>query len=272
MRFFVRFAYCGTAFHGSQSQPGGGTVQDTMEAAFALLLRQPIALVLAGRTDAGVHAEMMWAHFTIEPEAAGGQGAWDLSSSEGLANLRFRLNRVLPESIAIYEICPVTEDAHARFDAMARTYHYRITTQKNPFLYGSRTRVREGLDFERMNEAAALLLGKQDFSSFCRTHTDVKTKLCHITRAEWIRENAHEATFVITADRFLRNMVRAVVGTLFEVGRGQLSVEDFAQVIAQQDRQSAGESAEAKGLYLVEIIYPSTIFTPITPNNTRVFE
>ncbi len=259
MRWFVRFAYKGTAYHGSQSQPNGGTVQDIMERAFALVLRQPVALTFAGRTDAGVHAEMMWAHFDLSCEAVT-QAGYNLSFAEGRQELLYRLNRLLPSDIALYELRPVTDEAHARFDATARTYHYRITTRKDPFSTTLRTQVRSGLDFAAMNEAAKCLLGRQDFSSFCRVHTDVKTKFCTITRAEWIQESNTDYVFVITADRFLRNMVRAVVGTLFDVGYGKLSPAAFAEVIARQDRQKAGESAPAEGLYLVDIHYPTTIF------------
>lgn len=259
MRYFVRLAYKGTAYHGSQSQPAGGTVQDIVEQAFSLVLRQPIPLTFAGRTDAGVHAEMMWAHFDIEGEVALSTG-FNLSFAEGRRDFLYRLNRILPTDIALYELRPVTDEAHARFDATERTYHYRITTRKDPFSTELRTQVRSGLDFAAMNEAAKSLLGRQDFSSFCRVHTDVKTKFCTVVRAEWLRENDTEYTFVITADRFLRNMVRAVVGTLFEVGYGKLPASSFAAIIAQQNRQKAGDSAPAQGLYLVDIQYPETRF------------
>ncbi len=259
MRWFVRFAYKGTAYHGSQSQPVGGTVQDTMEQAFALVLRQPVPLTFAGRTDAGVHAETMWVHFDLPADAALSIG-YNLTSQDGRHNLLYRLNRLLPSDIALYELRSVTDEAHARFDATARTYHYRITTRKDPFATELRTQVRNGLDFTAMNEAAKYLLGRQDFSSFCRVHTDVKTKFCTVLRAEWVRESDTEYAFVITADRFLRNMVRAVVGTLFEVGYGKMPISSFATVIAQQNRQKAGDSAPAQGLYLVDIQYPECIF------------
>lgn len=246
MRYFITFAYDGTHFHGSQTQPNGNTVQAEMEAAFATILRQPVALTFAGRTDAGVHAEQMVAHFDFDTPLP--------------ANLGGRLNNLLPASIAIQHIRPVTNDAHARFDAQARTYHYRITTRKDPFLYITHTRVAPGLDFEAMNEAAALLLGKQDFASFCRVHTDVKTTICDVKEARWVVENETEAYFVITADRFLRNMVRAVVGTLFEVGRGRITKAQFAEVISAKDRKKAGHSADAEGLSLIHISYPETIY------------
>jgi tRNA pseudouridine38-40 synthase len=248
MRYFIQFAYLGTDFHGSQTQPNGVTVQQTMEEAMATILRTPTPLTFAGRTDAGVHARQMWAHFDAEqalPE-----------------NLVHRLNALLPESIAIYSIVRVCADAHARFDASARTYRYYITTRKDPFAGRIRTRVAQGLDFEAMNRAAELLLGRQDFASFCRLHTDVKTTICDVREAYWTVENECEAHFTITADRFLRNMVRAVVGTLFDVGRGKLTEEQFQAIIRAQSRASAGQSADARGLFLEQIRYPATIFAP----------
>ena len=246
MRYFISFAYRGTDFHGSQTQPNGNTVQAEMEAAFATILREPVALTFAGRTDAGVHADKMVAHFDVEKAVP--------------VNLGARLNNLLPDSIAVIDLCRVTDEAHARFDALERTYHYRITTRKDPFLYINHTRVAKGLDFEAMNSAAKALLGKQDFASFCRSHTDVKTTICDVREARWVQENETEAYFVIRADRFLRNMVRAVVGTLFEVGKGKMTAEQFKQVIEAHDRCKAGHSAPAEGLSLVEIIYPKNTY------------
>lgn len=246
MRYFITFAYNGTDFHGSQSQPNGNTVQAEMEAAFATILRKPVALTFAGRTDAGVHAEKMVAHFDLEKPIP--------------ANLGGRLNNLLPFSIAVRDIQRVTDDAHARFDASSRTYHYRITMRKDPFTKQTRVRIGTILDYTAMNHAAKLLLGKQDFASFCRAHTDVKTTICDVKEAKWVIENDHEATFVITADRFLRNMVRAVVGTLFEIGRGRMTKEDLQTIIAAHDRCKAGHSAPPEGLSLVEIEYPKNIY------------
>ena len=248
MRYFLRFAYDGTAFHGSQRQPNGVTVQETMEQALAMIFREPIPLTFAGRTDAGVHAREMYAHFDIGcqlPDAG---------------HICFRLNGILPDSIAIFDIYSVTDDAHARFSAVRRTYEYHIVDHKDPFLCQQATRVRPGLDFEAMNEAAQLLIGKQDFASFCRTNTDVKTTICDLTRAEWRELGNGHAVFTIAADRFLRNMVRAVVGTLFEVGRGKMTKEQFAEVITQHNRCAAGDSAPAEGLFLVHIDYPQELF------------
>lgn len=246
MRYFIEFSYNGTEFHGSQTQPNGNTVQAEMEAAFATILREPVSLTFAGRTDAGVHAEKMVAHFDWEKTLP--------------ANFGARLNNLLPPTIAISNLYRVTDDAHARFDATARTYQYRIITRKDPFLYVTHTRVAPGLDLEAMNKAARYLLGKQDFASFCRTHTDVKTTICDVREAKWVQESETEAYFVITADRFLRNMVRAVVGTLFEVGRGKMTEEQFADIIASHNRCKAGHSAPAEGLSLVEIIYPKNLY------------
>ena len=246
MRYFITFSYDGTNFHGSQMQPNGNTVQAEMEAAFATILRVPVALTFAGRTDAGVHAEKMVAHFDWPDKLP--------------ANLGARLNNLLPASIAVIDICRVTNDAHARFDALERTYRYRITTRKDPFLYINHARVAAGLDFEAMNKAAQLLLGQLDFASFCRTHTDAKTTICDVREARWEQESETEAYFVISANRFLRNMVRAVVGTLFEVGKGKMTASQFKAVIEAKDRCRAGHSAPAEGLSLVEIIYPKNIY------------
>lgn len=246
MRYFIEFSYNGTDFHGSQTQPNGNTVQAEMEAAFATILRAPVALTFAGRTDAGVHAEKMVAHFDSDKTVP--------------ANFAARLNNLLPASIAVTGLRRVTDEAHARFDAIERTYYYRITTRKDPFLYINHTRVAAGLDFEAMNKAARLLLGKQDFASFCRAHTDAKTTICDVREARWVQESETEAYFVITADRFLRNMVRAVVGTLFEVGKHRMTETQFGEVIAAHNRCQAGHSAPAEGLSLVEIIYPKNTY------------
>ena len=249
MRFFIKFSYLGTDFHGSQRQPNGNTVQETMEKALAMIFREEVPLTFAGRTDAGVHAREMYAHFDIA------------NSQLPIANnLVFRLNGILPNAIAIHALLPVTDEAHARFSATRRTYEYHIVNYKDPFLRTLATRVRPGLDFDAMNEAATHLIGKQDFASFCRSNTDVKTTICDLTRAEWqVLDNGH-AVFTIAADRFLRNMVRAVVGTLFEVGRGKMTKEQFAEVITKHNRSAAGDSAPAEGLYLTQIDYPATLF------------
>ena len=250
MRYFIKFSYLGTEFHGSQRQPNGITVQETMEQALKMIFREEVPLTFAGRTDAGVHAREMYAHMDVGDEAMRREGE----------RLVFRLNGILPNSIAIYDIVPVTDEAHARFTAKSRTYEYHIVDHKDPFVHDLATRVRPGLDFNAMNEASKYLIGKQDFASFCRSNTDVKTTICDLTYAQWeVKENGH-AVFTITADRFLRNMVRAVVGTLFEVGRGKMTIEQFAEVITQHTRTAAGDSAPAEGLYLTQIIYPEDIW------------
>ena len=250
MRYFIKFSYLGTEFHGSQRQPNGITVQETMEQALKMIFREEVPLTFAGRTDAGVHAREMYAHMDVGDEAMRREGE----------RLVFRLNGILPNSIAIQDIVPVTDEAHARFTAKSRTYEYHIVDHKDPFLHDLATRVRPGLDFDSMNKAAKYLIGKQDFASFCRSNTDVKTTICDLTYAQWeVKENGH-AVFTITADRFLRNMVRAVVGTLFEVGRGKMTIEQFAEVITQHTRTAAGDSAPAEGLYLTQIIYPEEIW------------
>ena len=248
MRYFIRFSYNGTNYHGSQVQPNGNTVQAELERALSLLLRTPISTIFAGRTDAGVHAETMYAHFDVENPVPD--------------NLAFRINGILPEDIAVTAVLRVRDDAHARFDATSRTYEYRIINKKDVFCPTTRTRVRPGLDIAAMNDAAKHLLGKQDFASFCRAHTDVKTTICDVRRADWTIIDEDTAVFTITADRFLRNMVRAVVGTLFDVGYGKTKADDVVNIIRQMKRSQAGQSAPAEGLFLTEIVYPEDIFTP----------
>ncbi len=250
MRYFLYFSYRGTDFHGWQRQPNGVSVQEVLEDALTLILRTPTNVVGAGRTDAGVHAQSMIAHFDIE------------TSIDDTKKFVLRLNGVLPESIAVQDVRLVKDDAHARFDAIRRTYEYRVTFRKDPFMGKLLTRLHAPLDFEAMNDAAKILLETEDFGSFCKLHTDVKTTLCNVTRADWQPlvgiEDAY--VFTITANRFLRNMVRAVVGTLFEVGRGKMTKEQFADIVAQKHRTAAGMSAPAEGLFLVNVEYPKEIF------------
>lgn len=219
-----------------------------MEETFTTILRQPIALTFAGRTDAGVHALSMVAH-------------WDMNEplSIEITNLVARLNALLPDSIAIRSIYPVTDDAHARFSALARTYQYRIVEHKSPFDINQSTYVAPGLDYALMNKAATHLMGRHDFASFCKLHTDVKTTFCTITHAEWTATDDGHAVFTITADRFLRNMVRAIVGTLFEVGRHKITIQQWDDIIASLNRCQAGQSAPPQGLFLTNITYPDTI-------------
>ena len=238
MRYFIEFAYKGTNYHGSQVQPNGVTVQGVMQDAFLTILRQPVALTFAGRTDSGVHALQMFAHFELDTTPPTPE----------------RLNRLLPEDIAVYRIFPVAEDMHARFSAVSRTYEYRIVTSKSPFTPHLRTYIPGPLDYAAMNNAAQLLLGTHDFATFCKAHTDSKTTICTVTEAEW-KTDGNGAIFTITANRFLRNMVRAIVGTLFEVGRHRISLEDFEAVIASLSRQSAGQSVPPDGLFLTHVRY-----------------
>lgn len=247
-RYFIYLAYDGTLYHGWQVQPNGVSVQGTLMKALSTLLRREVEVVGAGRTDAGVHASMMVAHF---------------DSDEALSpqHLTDKLNRLLPPDISVCRIVPVTPEAHARFDATSRTYKYYITTAKKPFRRGYVCRLYGPCpDMEKMNEAARLLFNYTDFTSFSKLHTDVKTNNCRIMHAAWTPHGDDEWVFTIRADRFLRNMVRAIVGTLLEVGRGKLSVEDFARVIEQKDRCKAGSSVPGHALFLVDITYPEALF------------
>lgn len=252
-RHFINLAYLGAPFHGWQTQPNASSVQETVEQALATLLRREVPIVGAGRTDAGVNASMMIAHADL-PERV-----------DDDTRLVRALNSILGNDITIRWIHPVHAGAHARFDAVARTYHYYARTIRNPFAGKLSWVAPSTLDFERMNEAAMELLRTDDFTSFSKLHTDVKTNICHVTRAEWRRveglgwPGAPEWVFEITADRFLRNMVRAVVGTLVDVGRGKLSVEGFREVIGRRDRCAAGTSMPGEPLFLHDIIYPYPI-------------
>ena len=246
-RYFIYLGYNGKSFCGWQIQPNGITVQQSIEEALSTILRQSVSIVGAGRTDAGVHAKLMVAHFDME------------NPIENLPFLTDKLNRLLPKDIAIYKIVPVRPDAHARFDATARTYKYYVTLQKDPFNYELVYRYFGKLDFERMNEACKVLFDYIDFTSFSKLHTDVKTNNCHIYEAGW-KQEGEVWVFTIKADRFLRNMVRAIVGTLLEVGRGKLTIEGFRKVIEIKDRCKAGTSAPGHALYLVDVDYPKELF------------
>lgn len=243
-RYFMLLAYRGAPYHGWQSQPGVTTVQSVMEDALTTILRVPVKITGAGRTDAGVNARRMVAHFDVAEPIA------DTSL------LVRSLNSLVGRDIAVYDICRVADDAHARFDATSRTYHYYAVSRKSPFFYPLSWQAPADLDYDAMNRAAQLLLTTTDFTSFSKLHTDVKTNNCRVTRAEWVDIGHDARVFVITADRFLRNMVRAVVGTLVDVGRGKLSVEDFSRIIDARDRCSAGTSMPAQALYLWDVTYP----------------
>lgn len=244
MRYFIRLSYRGAPFHGWQVQPNAESVQGTLERALSVALRRDIQIVGAGRTDAGVNAREMFAHFDFDAPLA------------DKGRLIVSLNRLVGRDIAVHDIIPVAGDAHARFDATSRTYKYFVSFEKTPFFYPLSWHCPNPLDIERMNEAASVLLNTEDFTSFAKLHSDVKTNICHVTHARWEMEGETMAVFTITADRFLRNMVRAVVGTLVEVGRGKMSVSDFKNVIERKDRCAAGQSMPGEALFLWEVKYP----------------
>jgi tRNA pseudouridine38-40 synthase len=266
MRYFITLSYDGTRFHGWQVQPNGISVQGELQRALSLLLRQPIAVTGAGRTDAGVHASMMVAHFDVSPltptheEKAIATRQPPLNSQSSPVDcqqLVYKLNKLLPQDIAVQRVEPVSDELHARFSALARTYYYYLHTVKSPFLRHYSCELHYPLDFALMNQAAALLMEYDDFGAFCKSHADVKTTLCHVTEARWVKLDEGQWRFEITANRFLRNMVRAVVGTLIEVGRGRLTLDDFRRVVEGKRRTEAGESMPAHALFLERIAYPS---------------
>ena len=242
MRYFVWFSYDGTAYHGWQIQPNGITVQSELQRCLSLLLREEITLTGAGRTDTGVHARRMAAHFdtrqAFDPEV-----------------LTKKLNGLLHQDIGVYSVEPVSDELHARFSAVERTYRYYVHTRKDPFLRMYSLELHYQLDYELMNEAGRILTEYDDFGAFCKAGSDVKTTLCRVTHAQWHQTSPSTWYFEITANRFLRNMVRAVVGTLVEVGRGRMSLEDFRQVIEGKQRTQAGESMPAKALFLENVKY-----------------
>ncbi len=249
-RYFIHLSYDGTAYHGWQIQPNGISVQEKLQTALTTLLRQPTEVVGAGRTDAGVHARVMVAHFDsdipIDPP-----------------QLAYRLNRILPRDISVQSIEAVPDDWHARFTATSRTYHYYLHTGKSSFLRTYSCESHYPLNFDRMNQAAQLLIGTHDFNCFCKAGADVKTTICHLTEAHWdkipcdfIDAPAAQYCFTITANRFLRNMVRAVVGTLVDVGRGRLSLEAFEAILQNGCRSDAGESMPGNALFLWDVKYP----------------
>ena len=250
-RYFIRLAYDGSQFHGWQRQPNGITIQQTLEEAMSMMLRSPILLTGAGRTDTGVHADEFFAHFDL---------AEQLSKSE-CEKLVFRLNGYLGGAIALFEILPVKEDAHARFSAMSRTYRYCISRVKNPFRVNYTHYIYGDIDHVRMNLGTELIMSYNDFTSFSKVDTDTKTNICRISVAHWVEEG-RELVFTIMADRFLRNMVRAIVGTLLELGTGKISMDDLKEIIESKNRSNAGDSVPGKGLTLYRIVYPEEIFLP----------
>lgn len=245
MRYFVELSYDGTPFVGWQRQPAGDSVQSCLEDALSILFRKPLSIVGAGRTDAGVHAHQLFAHVDLDEHVD--------------QDLTFRLNKLLPKEIAVRNIIAVTQDAHARFDAVSRIYRYHITTQKNPFLQKRSYQFAKPLDLDLMNQAAKILIDHKNFKCFSKSKTDVKTYVCDIQQVHW-QQNGSELVFFIQANRFLRNMVRAIVGTLIEVGLRKISISDFEAILASRDRSQAGYSVPAHGLYLEKVNYPKHIF------------
>ena len=245
MRYFIELAYQGAAYSGWQRQPNAPSVQQTIEEALGVLLKSEIVILGAGRTDAGVHARQMFAHCDIET-------AFDPEQ------LKDRLNSYLPADIVIYRIFAVSDQAHARFDATARTYEYWVTLGKDPFLSEGAYALHRTPDFDLMNQVAQKLLSHRDFQCFSKSKTDVMTYNCVVSHAQWTQVQG-TWVFTITADRFLRNMVRAVVGTLLEVGLGKMEVAEFDQVLESKNRSAAGPSVPGHALYLTKIDYPETL-------------
>lgn len=241
----MQLSYFGKKFHGWQIQPNANSVQETLNKTLSVILNGEVYIVGAGRTDTGVHAREMWAHFDLEEKLP--------------ENLLHRLNSFLPRDIAVRQILEVGEKAHARFDAVERSYEYHITQEKNPFLQDLAWHVYQPLDLAKMQEAAKLLFDYEDFSAFSKSKTQTKTNNCRIIRAEW-EQRDKLLVFHVSADRFLRNMVRAIVGTLVEIGTGKREVNDMAKVIEAKDRRLAGESAPAQGLFLTAVKYPKELF------------
>ncbi len=242
MRYFIEFAYNGKNYHGFQTQPNASSVQETLTKALQLLVDNSIEIIGAGRTDAGVHAKQMYAHFDVEKQ---------LEATFWIQ----KLNSFLPKDIAVFNLFEVSKDAHARFDAVSRTYHYKIHTFKNPFLEDTSWYYYQKLNLQKMNEACKILFQYVDFECFSKVHTDVNTFNCEIKQAFWT-EKDNQLQFTIEADRFLRNMVRAIVGTMVNIGIGKTSVEDLEAIIKSKNRSKAGFSVPAHGLALVEIKYP----------------
>ncbi|MGZ5187885.1 MAG: tRNA pseudouridine(38-40) synthase TruA [Kaistella sp.] len=241
MRYFIEFSYFGKNYFGYQIQPNEISVQEELEKALSTILREDIKTTGAGRTDTGVHAKKMFAHFDT-----------DLNLDE---NLAYKLNSFLPPDIAVKRIFSVKEDFHARFDATFRTYEYYISLEKNPFTQDSSWQMwKRNLDINKMNEACNILFEYEDFTSFAKLHTDNKTNNCKIYKAFW-EQNGTELKFTISADRFLRNMVRAIVGTMVEIGNGKIQPADLRKIIEDKNRNAAGTSAPSQGLFLVDVGY-----------------
>lgn len=242
-RYFIELSYHGGNYHGWQIQKNAVTIQEVLQNAISTILRSKIELTGAGRTDTGVHAKFFVAHFDFP------------TSKKQPENLVYKLNSYLPDDIAIHKIYKVDNEKHSRFSAVSRTYEYLITQKKDPFLQGMAYYFNRPLDVALMHEAAQGLFNFKDFTSFSKLHSQTKTNHCKIYRAEWIKRMDKQLIFTIEADRFLRNMVRAIVGTLIELGQGKLTIQDFCRIVKAKDRSKAGFSAPDQGLYLSHITY-----------------
>lgn len=244
MRYFIHLAYNGTPFVGWQIQPNGISVQSEIQKAISILLKEPIEIVGCGRTDTGVHARMFYAHFEIDAALSDQKSEW----------LCHKLNALLPKEIVVFSVFKVADDLHARFSALDRTYKYYINISKNPFTFPFSYRVHEPLKIEYMNLGCKIIQLTDDFTSFSKLHTQVNNNRCIVTQAEWNMEG-EQLVFTITANRFLRNMVRSIVGTLLELGKGKITIEMFQDIINQKDRSKAGKSVPAHALFLENVRY-----------------
>ncbi len=260
MRLFLQLQYNGSNYHGWQIQPNAKSVQQEIERSLSLILQEDISVVGCGRTDAGVHASKYFLHFDLDNNI----------ENEKLNNIQkfiykdthqfiYKLNGILPEDIKIEKVFePLKDDVHARFSALSRTYNYRIITQKDPFINNTSYKLQANLDIDLMNEASEILYDYSDFSSFAKTGSDNNTNLCKIYHATW-KKNNHIITFTITADRFLRGMVRAICGTIISVGNKKITLDNFKQIIESKDRANAGMSVPAKGLFLSNVDYGNSL-------------
>ena len=249
VRYFIRLAFKGTKYHGWQIQANAVTIQEILNEALSTILREDVNVAGAGRTDTGVHASCFYAHFDLHSSV--------ISETQ---NTIFRLNRFLPDDIAVYKIFPVKENAHARYDATSRTYQYHITTIKDPFKREFAYYCFWQLNVEKMNKACNFLFDYKDFTSFSKSKTQVKTNFCEIYQAEWTKEK-HLLIFTVKANRFLRNMVRAIVGTMLDIGQEKIEPEKIKDIIESKNRSNAGYSVPPNGLFLTHIGYPDEIFT-----------
>jgi tRNA pseudouridine38-40 synthase len=249
-RYFIKLAFQGTNYHGWQIQSEARSVQEVLNHALSTIFRQNIQVIGAGRTDAGVHASCFYAHFDM-----------DADPQPDMQNAIFRLNRFLPHDIAIYAITPVKDKSHARFDAISRTYRYQVTTLKDPFRTAFAYHFFKEPDMDKMNRAAEIIAEYKDFTSFSKSRTQVKTHICEIYHAGWYKQK-HLLCFTVKANRFLRNMVRAMVGTLLEIGTGKIEVNKLRDILESKNRSAAGYSVPPNGLFLDHIEYPKDIFLP----------